>query len=71
MSSASLLALLLCLQAPLDGRGVPKQYDGDTDNTSAFSNNNTTFNNKYNKLHKIYREEKEKYIISVPSGPRT
>jgi hypothetical protein len=48
------------LQAPLDGRGVPKEYDGDTDNTSAFSNNNTRFNNKHNKLHKIYNsEEKE------------
>jgi hypothetical protein len=34
-----LLALLLCLQAPLDSRGVPKQYGGNTDNTSASSNN--------------------------------
>jgi hypothetical protein len=59
-SSASLLALLLCLQAPLDGRRVPKQYDGDTDNTSAFSSNNTRFNNKHNNYIKYTKsEEKE------------
>jgi hypothetical protein len=63
---------MLRSQAPLDGRRVPKQCGGDTDNTSAFSNNNTRFNNKHNKLHKIYKERgKRKYMIYAPSGPKT
>jgi hypothetical protein len=59
-SSASLLAPLLCLQAPLDSRGVPKQYGGDTVNTSAFSNNNTKFNNNITSYIKYTKEWEEK-----------
>jgi hypothetical protein len=57
---------------PLMVAGVPKHYDGDTDNRSAFSNNNARFNNKHNNYIKYTKsEEKEKYIINAPSGPRT